>query len=154
MSSVFGEEKLPVLVVLRRGGGPSPAPRWGGLWPLARDTPSEIPLTFCAGGKEADDVRLSCLYAGDTTSGVAGEMGEYPSVIGSKARDSVETEELTVRSGGTLSESFNGCTCTWPSMIDCFRACGWFSGTEAERAKGDDIWGELGAATIQDIHTI
>lgn len=69
--------------------------------------------------------------AGEGNGGVGG-MGDMLSAIGSSVSAKEEAEALCGIGTG-------------PSVIDGFRACGWFGGTGVEdvRAKGDDARGEL-----------
>lgn len=68
--------------------------------------------------------------------GVAGETGdEVLSDIGSKDNENAEVDGL-----GVGREEGEEMSWTWTSpsnRTECLRACGWFTGTVADRAKGD-----------------
>lgn len=73
-----------------------------------------------------------------------------PSDIGSRERENVDVDAFGVgENGERVGGGRKSWSCNWPSNTDCFRAWGWLSGREAERAKGEDILGDVGAKQYQ-----
>ncbi len=130
-------DEAPRVCRLAEAAG-SPCPKAGWAFRDAEGCREECICSFTTEEEGGICARSRTLFEsgmGEGMTGVAGGKGDNaPSDMGSRAREKVDIEGFGV-----------GITCAWPSSTECLRACGWFTGTVAERARGEDTRGDVGA---------